>query len=331
MVMALRPAPRWCPPCVLVPPRGRFLGRWFGRRPAAQARAGATRAPDAPSAGAVAATADVLKAMMARDGTRGASKGGVCVLLGAGASASAGLPDFRTPGTGLYDNLASYNLPYPEAIFELDFYRREPEPFNLLARTLYPGTVPPTKMHRFIALLAELGLLTRCFTQNIDSLEREAGVPGDLVVPCHGNFDAAACIECGAPADPEEVRESLCAGDGPLQPTCRRCGGKVKPSIVFFGEALPERFFALAPEVRDCRLLLVAGTSLQVHPVASLPTLASPSRALRVLANMELVGAELGFKFGEATDELCGDVAFVGACDAFAEAVAREAFGVQDL
>ena len=131
--------------------------------------------------------------------------------------------------------------------------------------------------------------------------------------------------ECGAPADPEEVRESLCAGDEPLQPTCRRCGGKVKPSIVFFGEALPERFFALAPEVRDCRLLLVAGTSLQVHPVASLPTLASPSRALRVLANMELVGAELGFKFGEATDELCGDVAFVGACDAFASAAARRA------
>ncbi|XRB14394.1 Sir2 histone deacetylase Hst2 [Pseudoscourfieldia marina] len=283
--------------------------------------------PSPSSHEAVRATSRVLKKLLDEQ-----TKGGVVVLLGAGASASAGLPDFRTPGTGLYDNLQEYNLPFAEAIFDLQFYRQNAEPFNRLARELYPGGVKPTAMHRFVSLLDEHQLLTRCFTQNIDSLETAAGLRKSMVVAAHGNFDTASCIDCGAPAQEDLVRQSLCEGAEPQQPTCSACGGKVKPGIVFFGEALPERFFALAPEIRECRLLIIAGTSLTVHPFASLPTLASP-QSLRVLANRELVGQELGLRYvddvGKNND--VGDIAFLGDTDAFAKAVALEVFGLEDL
>ena len=90
----------------------------------------------------------------------------IVILTGAGVSCSAGIPDFRTPGTGLYDNLAKYNLPFPEAVFELGFYRNNPEPFVQLASELWPGLKhSPTITHSFIALLEKKGLLLRTYTQ----------------------------------------------------------------------------------------------------------------------------------------------------------------------
>ena len=101
----------------------------------------------------------------------------IVVMCGAGVSVSAGIPDFRTPGTGLYDNLQEYGLPYAEAIFDLNFFQRNPKPFHRLCKELWPGNFSPTPTHTFIRLLHEKGLLLRCFTQNIDSLETAAGLP----------------------------------------------------------------------------------------------------------------------------------------------------------
>ncbi|XP_063566902.1 NAD-dependent protein deacetylase sirtuin-3, mitochondrial isoform X11 [Gorilla gorilla gorilla] len=96
----------------------------------------------------------------------------VVVMVGAGISTPSGIPDFRSPGSGLYSNLQQYDLPYPEAIFELPFFFHNPKPFFTLAKELYPGNYKPNVTHYFLRLLHDKGLLLRLYTQNIDGLER---------------------------------------------------------------------------------------------------------------------------------------------------------------
>ncbi|WVR09695.1 hypothetical protein IAU60_006770 [Kwoniella sp. DSM 27419] len=214
----------------------------------------------------------------------------IVLLLGAGISTSAGIPDFRSPDTGLYHNLQKLNLPFPEAVFELGFFKRRPEPFWTLAKELYPGKHFPTPTHYFLPLLHQHEVLRRVFTQNIDTLETLAGLPADRIVEAHGSFAKSHCLDCRREIDREGV---LAAGvrtgqvvrcDGETG-----CGGLVKPDIVFFGEGLPDRFFKLIPELRRCDLLIVIGTSLQVQPFASLVD-AVPSSCPRLLINREAVG-----------------------------------------
>jgi len=96
---------------------------------------------------------------------KGGSYKKVVVMVGAGVSVAAGIPDFRSPGTGLYDNLKSYNLPTPQAVFEIDFFHKDPRPFFALAKEIYPGRFKPTLAHYFIKLLEDKGYLLRCYTQ----------------------------------------------------------------------------------------------------------------------------------------------------------------------
>ncbi|WVF67368.1 hypothetical protein IAT40_002123 [Kwoniella sp. CBS 6097] len=216
----------------------------------------------------------------------------VVLLLGAGISTSAGIPDFRSPHTGLYHNLQRLNLPFPEAVFELGFFRKSPEPFWILAKELYPGKHFPTPTHYFLKLLETHRVLRRVFTQNIDTLETLAGLDPDKIVEAHGSFARAHCLDCKREVDREEVLRSgvrkgqvvRCKGD-----KGKKCGGLVKPDIVFFGEGLPDRFFELIPELKRCDLLIVIGTSLQVQPFASLVNYV-PATCPRLLINREPVG-----------------------------------------
>ncbi|KAK6433021.1 Sir2 histone deacetylase Hst2 [Oleoguttula sp. CCFEE 5521] len=210
----------------------------------------------------------------------------IVVLTGAGLSTSAGIPDFRSPVSGLYANLARLNLPYAEAVFDISYFRQNPEPFYTLAAELYPGKFRRTLAHSFIRLLADKGLLLKMFTQNIDCLEREAGVPGDLIVEAHGSFAEQSCIECKLPYDKDEIRKHVAAK---TIPRCPSCDGLVKPEIVFFGEQLPAAFFANRMLPVEADLVIVMGTSLTVQPFASLPQLARED-AVRVLINKEVVG-----------------------------------------
>ncbi|KAF8071129.1 sirt2 [Scenedesmus sp. PABB004] len=219
----------------------------------------------------------------------------IVTMTGAGTSVSAGIPDFRTPGTGLYSQLERFALPEPEAVFSIKFFKKDPKPFHLLAKELFPGNFKPTPTHYFIRLLHDKGLLLRAFTQNIDSLEHEAGLPASAVVAAHGNFDSAHCIRCAAEHSLAHVKAAVFADE---ICTCTQCGGLVKPDIVFFGEQLPDRFYErMEADLPRCDLLLVMGTSLVVHPFASLID-AVPDDCPRVLINRERVGEGMGGGLG---------------------------------
>ncbi|BEI84470.1 hypothetical protein CcaverHIS002_0410740 [Cutaneotrichosporon cavernicola] len=220
----------------------------------------------------------------------------IAVMTGAGISTSAGIPDFRSPGTGLYDNLQALDLPVPEAVFSLDYFHYRPEPFWTLAKDLYPGKYFPTPTHYFLKLLHDKGVLQRVWSQNIDTLETAAGVPPDLVMEAHGSFRTAHCLKCRRSASTEYVLKAGVRQGAVVR--CEHCKGLVKPDIVFFGEGLPDNFFELMPELRHADLVLVMGTSLQVHPFAGLVERVSSSTP-RVLINREAVGPFSRVKHGK--------------------------------
>ncbi|XP_029391927.1 NAD-dependent protein deacetylase sirtuin-3, mitochondrial [Mus pahari] len=194
--------------------------------------------------------------------TRACSR--VVVMVGAGISTPSGIPDFRSPGSGLYSNLQQYDIPYPEAIFELGFFFHNPKPFFTLAKELYPGQYRPNVTHYFLRLLHDKELLLRLYTQNIDGLERVIFLPNPLLIP---QADVMA----------DKV------------PRCPVCTGVVKPDIVFFGEPLPARFLLHVADFALADLLLILGTSLEVEPFASLSEAVQKS-VPRLLINRDLVG-----------------------------------------
>lgn len=228
----------------------------------------------------------------------------IVVMTGAGISTSAGIPDFRSPETGLYANLARLNLPYAEAVFDINYFRNNPLPFYTLAHELYPGKYRPTVTHSFISLIHKKGRLLKLFTQNIDCLEREAGVPGDKIVEAHGSFASQRCIECKTEYPEEQMKDKVAEKE---VPRCikKTCNGLVKPDIVFFGEALPEAFHHNRSLPATADLAIVLGTSLTVQPFASLPSFVSEETP-RVLINLERVGG-----LGSRPD----DVVLLGDCD----------------
>ncbi|CRL06372.1 CLUMA_CG018884, isoform A [Clunio marinus] len=245
----------------------------------------------------------------------------IVTMVGAGISTSAGIPDFRSPSSGLYHNLQKFNLPYPEAIFELDYFRENPQPFFKLAKELYPGTFKPTPSHYFVKALQDKGLLLRHYTQNIDTLERIAGIDDEKLVEAHGTFYVNHCVDCNEEYSMEWAKKAIFADN---VPTCTKCNGIVKPDIVFFGENLPERFYVLPHrDFKQCDLLIIMGTSLTVQPFASLVDYVS-DHCVRLLINRDKVGKNSsGFLrsmiFGEGLCfDLPGnrrDVAYEGDCD----------------
>ncbi|KAG8234918.1 hypothetical protein J437_LFUL015326 [Ladona fulva] len=225
----------------------------------------------------------------------------IVVMAGAGLSTPSGIPDFRSPGTGLYHNLQKYNLPYPEAIFDIQYFVNNPMPFITLAQELYPGQkYRPNLAHYFVRLLHEKGKLLRMYTQNIDGLERLSGIPGDKLIEAHGTFHSASCIVCGDEHDPEIVKQTILSGKVHL---CH-CKGYVKPDIVFFGEQLPAKFWLHNLDTADTDLLIVLGTSLEVQPFASICD-AVPRNTPRLLINRELVGS---FGYRDFDNMLVGDI-----------------------
>ena len=175
-----------------------------------------------------------------------------------------------------------------------------------MAHELYPGKYKPTITHSFIRLLNDKDMLMKLFTQNIDCLEREAGVPDEKIIEAHGSFARQRCIECQTLYPDDKMKKAVQSMEVPRCERAPECDGLVKPDIVFFGEQLPEAFHKnrYLPAVAD--LVIIIGTSLTVQPFASLPSLCEEG-VPRVLINLERVGG-----LGSRSD----DVLILGDCDA---------------
>jgi NAD-dependent deacetylase len=194
---------------------------------------------------------------------RGASS--VVALTGAGISVPSGIPDFRSPGKGLWEKVD------PMAVAHIDVFRRDPVRFWSFYGDRFHtlDDREPNGAHHALVELERRGLIDAVITQNIDRLHRKAGTRE--LVEVHGTIDHSSCLDCRAQYPLDEVRRRLEADQIHGVPKCD-CGRPLKPDVVLFGELLPEgaleRAFALAA---GADLLLCIGSSLEVHPVAGLP------------------------------------------------------------
>jgi NAD-dependent deacetylase len=186
-------------------------------------------------------------------------------LTGAGISVPSGIPDFRTPGEGIWEKVD------PMEVAHIDAFRRDPARFwgFYRQRLQMLGDKQPNGAHEALAELERRGLLESVITQNIDTLHTKAG--SERVIEVHGSIRTASCRVCAAEFPREEV-EGLFGEDGSA--TCPECGGPVKPDVVLFGELLPAAAMAEAESLAGrADLMLCVGSSLEVHPVAGLPSL----------------------------------------------------------
>ena len=201
-------------------------------------------------------------------------------LTGAGVSTPSGIPDFRSPGSGLWETVDSMK------VASLSGFRSHPETFYDWMRPMIRRVrdAAPNPAHLALAELEQLDKLQAVITQNIDGLHFRAG--SLRVIELHGNFRTATCISCYQSTPGEEALEYLLTHEG--VPTCKKCGGVLKPDVILFGEQLPfSELQAAHQETRRCDLMLVAGSSLTVEPAASLPELAKQQGARLILVNLQ--------------------------------------------
>jgi NAD-dependent deacetylase len=187
------------------------------------------------------------------------------VLTGAGVSVPSGIPDFRTPETGLWAKVD------PMEVAHIDVFERDPARFWTYYRPRFQslGDKRPNGAHDVLAELERRSLIEGVITQNIDRLHRAAGSRN--VVEVHGSIETSSCVRCAACFELEEV-EALFDERGVA--LCATCGGPVKPDVVLFGELLPESAVVRARDLAErAELMVCVGSSLVVHPVAGLPQL----------------------------------------------------------
>jgi NAD-dependent deacetylase len=223
----------------------------------------------------------------------------VVALTGAGISVPSGIPDFRSPGTGLWEKVD------PMEVAHIDAFHRDTKRFWSFYRPRFNdlGGKQPNGAHAALAELEARGDLDAVVTQNIDRLHAEAG--SDRVIEVHGSISTSSCTTCRTSYPLENVGE-LFDEDGIA--TCACCMGKVKPDVVLFGELLPESAMAEAQELcATADLLLCIGSSLEVYPVAGLPelTLRSGGRLAIVTQGPTPYDSEAAVKLeGDVVDEL---------------------------
>jgi len=214
----------------------------------------------------------------------------IVALTGAGISTSAGIPDFRGP-QGLYVT-RKYD---PEKVFQIEWFHRDPKYFYDFSKdfTETVRSIKPTFTHDFLVNIEKAGLLKGIITQNIDILHQAAG--SQNVIELHGSYHSATCQTCK-----QQIKDltyswwcdKIASSNSSPVVICGKCGGYIKPDIVFFGE--PVTAFEEAEHlVKRCDLLLVLGSSLNVAPASLLPQLTS---ATTIIVNKGHVSLQVSSK-----------------------------------
>ena len=227
-------------------------------------------------------------------------------LTGAGISVPSGIPDFRTPQTGLWANVD------PMEVAHISVFRRDPERFWRFygSRFAMLRDKRPNAAHAALAELERRGLIEAVITQNIDGLHRAAGTRD--VIEVHGSIAGSRCLACGGEGEIglDDVRGRLdAAPDG--VPRCADCDAPLKPGVVLFGELLPEAALTRASELAAAAdLLLCVGSSLEVYPVAELPriTLAAGGEVALVTAGRTPYDRDATVKLGGDVVDALGAV-----------------------
>ena len=206
------------------------------------------------------------------------SSGFPVAFTGAGISTESGIPDYRSPGTGLWEKM-------DQSVVSLGGFLRNPSAYYDYAAELHPvrTAARPNPAHLLLAKLERRGMLKGLITQNVDGLHYEAG--SKSVHELHGSLRQAVCIKCSVLEPMEGVMERVFSGQNP--PLCRECGGVLKPNAVFFGEALPHVPWESSLELAHFSdLFITIGSSLHVSPASSLPDIALRAGAKLVILNL---------------------------------------------
>ena len=200
-------------------------------------------------------------------------------VTGAGVSAESGIPTFRGEG-GLWTR---YD---PVKVASIETFVADPTSYWQAARERAPAVLGarPNPGHVALARLEEMGRLVAVVTQNTDGLHQDAG--SRRVIELHGSGRTVACMTCGRREPRAEVQARL---DVEMPPRCRHCGGTfLKPTVVLFGEAMPEAAVQVAYDLAErSDLVLVAGSSLVVYPAADIPLAALRAGARMIVLNAE--------------------------------------------
>jgi NAD-dependent deacetylase len=199
-------------------------------------------------------------------------------LTGAGLSTSSGIPDFRSTGTGLWSR------DEPMEVASLSTFRTAPELFykwfRPLASQIYNAS--PNPAHISLAKLEGAGRIHSIITQNIDMLHQKAG--SQTVIEMHGTMQTLTCTQCYHKVE-AALHLDVFVATGEI-PRCPKCGNVLKPDVILFGEQLPQAaWFKAQREARQCDLMLVIGSSLEVLPVAGLPMQALDRGAHLIIVN----------------------------------------------
>ena len=206
----------------------------------------------------------------------------IVFFTGAGISTESGIPDFRSPGTGLWTKMKPIQF---QDFIASDEVRQESWRRRFDGdRTLEDAR--PNTGHLAVARLVEMGKGLAVITQNVDNLHQDSGVPEDKVIELHGNASYATCLSCHTRYEMADLEQQF-RRQQRIDP-CSRCGGIIKTATISFGQAMPEREMGRAQQaVEAADLCLVIGSSLVVYPAAGFPEYAKQLGAGLAILNRE--------------------------------------------